>query len=222
MTDDLNITSSLAVTRDALVSNVKRLLRVSGGLSADDQPTGMTQQELAERSGIPLSTLAKITSGATDSPTLKSICQIADGLGVSPALLLMSNADWKLLLAGVVRVMEIMNSAKEKGGSQMLEKAMAICNHHAGAETRGAKKEDRALREFAQAAKALSWDLIPNIDAKNDSDKARARAALNGVYKFSAMADMSAMDPGESVFILILASVLGSRVGKEEAPLNKE
>ena len=58
----------------------------------------LTQGELSRRANISRSTLTKqLKSANAGNPTLKSICSIADALGVPPALLLMREHDWKVL-----------------------------------------------------------------------------------------------------------------------------
>ncbi len=43
----------------------------------------LTQEELAQKSGIPYTTLIKIEGGQVQNPTIKTIKKIADALGVS-------------------------------------------------------------------------------------------------------------------------------------------
>jgi FMN phosphatase YigB (HAD superfamily)/transcriptional regulator with XRE-family HTH domain len=47
------------------------------------QAAGLTQQELCQKAGIAYSTLAKIERGAIKAPSVFTICQIAEVLGVS-------------------------------------------------------------------------------------------------------------------------------------------
>ena len=211
---------SLESTRAALRGNLKRLSSVSGEDEQGDlsRPVPMSQMGLSkpkhdsEGPAVSVSTLSKISSGETGSPTLKSICQIADALGVSPALLLMTTQDWKLLIAGVERVLQVVTSK----GSGLVNQAAEICTDLARNPT------DDALVRYGQAALLLGNDLIPNVDAIKAAPnikqeaiakvEARAKAKILGIYKYSAMADLSAMSENESLFILILASVLGSRI----------
>ncbi|MFA4889169.1 MAG: helix-turn-helix transcriptional regulator [Candidatus Omnitrophota bacterium] len=43
---------------------------------------GLTQQKLAERTGLAFNTITKIEQGIGDSPTLKTLLKLADALGV--------------------------------------------------------------------------------------------------------------------------------------------
>ena len=44
---------------------------------------GLTQQKLAEKTGLSFNTITKIEQGIGDSTTLKTIVKLADALGVS-------------------------------------------------------------------------------------------------------------------------------------------
>lgn len=210
-----NPTTTQAVfneTIQSLTENVRRFLLVCGDIKVAPftEPQPMTQAVLAERSGVPLSTLAKVLSGATKNPSLETICQIAAGIGVSPALLLMADTDWKLLLAGVDRVIQIVQ-AKNKGKNKPLKSALDVCEKPA------------SVIEFAKAARELGNEFIPsqlhqgNTDVKGfekefeDQIALAVRQQIQGMFKFSAMADLSSMGQMERIFILILASTLGAR-----------
>jgi transcriptional regulator with XRE-family HTH domain len=43
----------------------------------------LTQQKLAEKTGLSFNTITKIEQGIGDSPTLKTLVKLADALGVS-------------------------------------------------------------------------------------------------------------------------------------------
>jgi len=44
---------------------------------------GLTQQKLAEKTGLSFNTITKIEQGIGDSPTLKTLVKLADALEVS-------------------------------------------------------------------------------------------------------------------------------------------
>jgi len=48
----------------------------------------LTQAELAERSGVPQSTISRIEAGGTGSITLANLERLADALGINAALLI--------------------------------------------------------------------------------------------------------------------------------------
>ena len=260
---------SLESTRAALRGNLKRLSSVSGEDEQGDlsRPVPMSQMGLSkpkhdsEGPAVSVSTLSKISSGETGSPTLKSICQIADALGVSPALLLMTTQDWKLLIAGVQRVLQIVTSPTSRIVAQVAEVCsdlernkedtarlidgvrhiqQIVTNRSAGIADQVAEicaklagdQTDDALVKYGQAALLLGNDLIPKVDAiKGDPNIEReaiaeleevAKAKILGIYKYSAMADLSVMSANESLFILILASVLGSRIDASDTRKQKD
>lgn len=48
----------------------------------------LSQEQLAQRSGVTYSTLIKIESGANENPTIKTVTKIAEALNVSLDLLI--------------------------------------------------------------------------------------------------------------------------------------
>ncbi|MBW8067177.1 MAG: helix-turn-helix domain-containing protein [Ferrovum sp.] len=184
-------------TLQTLISNIRRYLSVAGGAEAidrglsDDPPvTKLTQAQLVESSGIKLPTLAKILNGETTNPTLESICQLAAGLNISPALLLMSTKDWKLLLAGVDRLMQLAQ-VPDLDRQDYLRKAQKVANEPAP-----------DPKEVAEATLALGREFLNSAE--------RSQQIL-GMYKFSAMADMNTLEPEQKLIVLVLASVFGYR-----------
>ncbi|WP_051862403.1 helix-turn-helix domain-containing protein [Ferrovum myxofaciens] len=182
-------------TLQTLISNIRRYLSVAGGAEAidcgligDPPVTKLTQAQLVESAGIKLPTLAKILNGETTNPTLESICQLAGGLNISPALLLMSTKDWKLLLAGVDRLMQL---AQAPDRQDYLRSAQKVADDPAP-----------NPKEVAEAALALGREFLNNAE--------RSRQILE-MYKFSAMADMNALEPVQKLIVLVLASVFGYR-----------
>lgn len=87
----------------AFVEAVRRAMRVAGE-DEDGVPGALSQTGLAERADIGRTTLAKYLGGGTDeaNPDLKIICQLADAVGVPPAVLLMRPQDWASLGTSMV------------------------------------------------------------------------------------------------------------------------
>ncbi|HYQ23046.1 helix-turn-helix transcriptional regulator [Stenotrophomonas sp.] len=84
---------------------IRAIRRISGARPAIDEEgerTIVSQEQLAEDAGMARSSLTKLLKqDDAANPTLKSICQIANALGVPPAFLLMRDRDWKVLAAAV-------------------------------------------------------------------------------------------------------------------------
>ncbi|BDU18121.1 helix-turn-helix domain-containing protein [Lysobacter auxotrophicus] len=78
------------------MSNARPTIHRSGARSK------VSQEQLAEHAGLSRSSIAKLLAlGDEANPTLKTICQLADGLGVPPALLLMRDRDWQVLATAI-------------------------------------------------------------------------------------------------------------------------
>ena len=79
----------------SFVENFRRVMSVSGEDEYGD-PAQLTLRELADRSGVGRSTVASYSSKDNEhpNPDLRTICQLADALHVSPAFLLMRPEDW--------------------------------------------------------------------------------------------------------------------------------
>lgn len=45
--------------------------------------SGMTAQELSDKSGVPISTVNKILQGQTDSPSFRAVCDMVKAMGGS-------------------------------------------------------------------------------------------------------------------------------------------
>ena len=58
-------------------------MNIYSRLKAVKEQKDMSNQELAELSGVPLGTVNRILSGATDNPTWDNVVAIAKALGVS-------------------------------------------------------------------------------------------------------------------------------------------
>lgn len=88
-------------TLESFCQSLVNAIRVAR-LDEDGEPTKITQHELAQRSGVARSTIAKYVSHNARStgeinPDLETICRLAQALNVPPALLLMRDGDWRRL-----------------------------------------------------------------------------------------------------------------------------
>ena len=97
------------------VEAVRRSMRVAGE-DEDGAPDALSQTELAERANVGRTTLGKylgsISEGA--NPDLKIICQLAEAVGVPPAILLMRPQDWASFGSGMLTFLQAMSDPKFK------------------------------------------------------------------------------------------------------------
>lgn len=86
----------------AFVLAIRRISKAKPAIDEEGERAIVSQEQLAKGAGMARSSLTKLLKqGDEANPTLKSICQIADALGVPPAFLLMRDRDWKVLAAAV-------------------------------------------------------------------------------------------------------------------------
>lgn len=91
-----------AKAQRALRANLDRVLSVSK--DTENMPSRLTQVGLSEMSGVARSTVTKVLSAAEPSdsnPDLRTLCRLAETLGVPPAFLLMAPEDWSRLASAI-------------------------------------------------------------------------------------------------------------------------
>jgi transcriptional regulator with XRE-family HTH domain len=95
------------------VEAVRRSMRVAGE-DEDGVPDAMSQTELAERANVGRTTLGKYLGSNSEgtNPDLKIICQLAEAVGVPPAILLMRPQDWASLGSGMLTFLHAMSDPK--------------------------------------------------------------------------------------------------------------
>jgi transcriptional regulator with XRE-family HTH domain len=95
------------------VEAVRRSMRVARE-DEDGVPDAMSQTELAERANVGRTTLAKYLGSNSEgtNPDLKIICQLAEAVGVPPAILLMRPQDWASLGSGMLTFLHAMSDPK--------------------------------------------------------------------------------------------------------------
>lgn len=99
-----------AVVKKTVSSAIRRAMQVAGR-SENASPCRISQQSLAEQSGVARSTIAKYLRSSDDensnvNPDLKTLCRLADTLNVSPAMLLLTPDDWSRLAQAAVFLRE--------------------------------------------------------------------------------------------------------------------
>lgn len=95
------------------VEALRRSMRVAGE-DEDGIPDALSQTELAERANMGRTTLNKYLGSNSEgtNPDLKIICQLAEAVGVPPAILLMRPQDWASLGSGMLTFLQAMSDPK--------------------------------------------------------------------------------------------------------------
>lgn len=87
----------------ALVRAIRRISAAKPAIDEDGERAVVSQEDLATKAGMARSSLTKLLKlGKEANPTLQSICQLADALGVPPAFLMMRDRDWKVLASAIL------------------------------------------------------------------------------------------------------------------------
>jgi len=105
---------------DQLRSTLRRVVN-HAGVAADGGSRPVTRQALSASAEVAASTLNKLlmsdhkARAEPPNPTLEVICKLAQALNVSPALLLMTEDDWKKLASAVWTYMTVLTCSEEFG-----------------------------------------------------------------------------------------------------------
>lgn len=92
---------------------IRRIAGAKPDISHDGEPSAVSQEQIADGAKMARSSLTKILAQGEDAnPGLKSICQIAESLGVPPAFLLMRDRDWKVLAEAIFAHESIRNDPR--------------------------------------------------------------------------------------------------------------
>lgn len=124
--------SLYAATRRAVGQSLFHAMQVAN--ADQDGPAKLTQEALAERSGVARSTIAKYLAAKDDAsvnanPDLDTLCRLATVLNVSPALLLLTPDDWKSLASAAILMLQAVDDPQvqqivdELGDSRTLRAA---------------------------------------------------------------------------------------------------
>lgn len=86
----------------SFVRAIRRIAGAKPDIDDEGERVVVSQERLAEDAGMSRSSLTKILKqGEEANPGLKTICQVAEALGIPPAFLLMRDRDWKVLAEAV-------------------------------------------------------------------------------------------------------------------------
>jgi len=145
----------------ALADSVRRAARVAD-VDEDGEPKPITQNALAQRADISRSVLSKYLARDVQEPAnpdLRSLCAMADALGVSPAFLLMRPGDW------VVLATAMSTFAESRGDDKFIDLMQGFTQ----AGSRGPVESARAAVAVAREVKLLSskpWSDMELIEAE--------------------------------------------------------
>lgn len=193
-------------TSKSFGESVLRAMLVSAE-GENGEPRKVTQQELAERSGVGRSTIAKYSAMKADenlvaNPDLDTICRLADALNVSPAFLLMSPEDWShmaqaaMFLSTAVndgKVNEIAEDIAESGGGNAI--AMSLV---------GLKLATRfGVYNKCRASFDKSGSIGAEIDARN-------RKIKGAILATSALPPVGQLNKGHVVPLLSMCAIMGA------------
>ncbi|MYM71622.1 helix-turn-helix domain-containing protein [Duganella sp. FT134W] len=158
--------SSFKNVSRCFVEAVRRSMRVASE-DEDGSPGALSQTELAEKANMGRTTLSKYMGSNSEgtNPDLRIICQLADAVGVPPAVLLMRPEDWASLGSGMLTFLQAMSNPKfrelsaelqsiESTNSQRIaEAALSIGRLLKTVEDSHDPRISKELREFRRASK---------------------------------------------------------------------
>ena len=125
---------------DQLNQNLVRALRVAGNEQIDGKAGKLGPTDIYRKTGMARSTLLAIRRPAPDhnpNPDLRTLCRLADALGIPVAFLLMRPKDWILLskafsssMPEMIHAAKKLLSNKDKIESNIAEKILRSCKVH--------------------------------------------------------------------------------------------
>ncbi|EIK95517.1 XRE family transcriptional regulator [Pseudomonas sp. M47T1] len=185
----------LKKTQLGLSANLLRAMQVSG-LTETGEPKKLSQQRLAQTSGIARSTISKYLTQHTDAnPDLETLCRLASALNISPALLLMSEGDWLQLARALLEVGHVRNN---ESISNMIEEL-------------GSEQNNRPLTRAATVMRMAKY-----VGVNNHNDSALSRKMQQGILATSAMPMHPDFEQGIYTHLLPLCIVMGARIIDQE------
>ena len=174
---------------------------------------GMTNQQLAGIAGIRPSTLSKIIPARSSdiedqNMSMDSVCRLADALGMSPALLLMTPEDWKSLISGFTFVFQILQASDEKKEELGLNAASRYLMEDSSPK----------IDELAKYSNRLAMEVLES----NGTSQEKRTEMEAGIRKCVAMAMAPGLDPNERLMVLMLAAAIGPVSRPQNYPTSSE
>lgn len=172
-----------------------------------------TQHELAEKSGVGRSTIAKYSTMANDdaapaNPDLATICQLAAALNVSPAFLLMTPADWSHLAQAAMYFSEAMNDDKFVAVAQEMAQA-GSANARAGATAGLALATKFKLYNQVAPPPEMAASFVKQIAIRN-------KRIRSGILATSALPPLAELNKGQIAPLLSLCAIMGAQLNHHD------
>jgi transcriptional regulator with XRE-family HTH domain len=202
----------LRQTSKSFGESVLRAMLVSAE-NIEGNPKKMTQQQLAEKSGVGRSTIAKYSTSRDDenvvvNPDLETICRLADALNVSPAFLLMRPDDWSRLAQAAMFFSSAINDPK----------FAAFANDISSSSVSNTVATSMIGLQLAERFDLFVNDPIPDTLEKQYADQIRKRTAKirGGILSTSALPPISKLKKSQLATLLSLCAVMGANVNSFE------
>lgn len=209
---EASIQKLLKQTSKSFGESVLRAMLVSSE-GDDGKPRKITQQELAELSGVGRSTIAKYSTMTDDekivvNPDLETICRLADSLNVSPAFLLMRPEDWSHLAQAAMYLSAAVQDEKfTKMSSEIAESSIS-------------NAISTSLLGLKLASKfKLYEDQLTNEDIKNkysDQISIRKKRIRHGILATSSLPPMGKLKKNQITPLLTLCAIIGAHLNSFE------
>ncbi|GGA29153.1 helix-turn-helix domain-containing protein [Dyella nitratireducens] len=190
--------------RDSFGESLRRAMHVAG-TSEDGQAQPISQHDLAARSGVGRSSIAKYLAGSRGqgdlaNPDLRSLCRLGEALNVPPAFLVMRPEDWQRLVMAALYMAGAINDPEIKAATRSI-----ISGKHGPDE-----RADVAMK----VAKRLGVD--PSVADCDASDPlAREVQSIHerwrlGLMTTCALPPLARLDPNYHAALLCLCATFGA------------
>lgn len=203
--------NSQALLRATSLSFGESVLRAMLVSSEDDggEPKKMTQQELAQRSQVGRSTIAKYSALRNDekmvaNPDLETICRLASALHVTPAFLLMTPSDWSHLAQAAMYFSEAMSDEKFVDTANEMERSN-VANTRSVALT----GLDLAIKFNVYEKRAPDPEMSPTFSERISARNKRIR---RGILAMSALPPLGELKKAHIAPLLSMCAILGAHL----------